>query len=197
MNKNILEKLYLGKKLSSAEIAKKYSCSENKINYWLSLYKIKKRTIAEAIYQKNNPKGDPFSFTQPTTPDEFFLFGLGLGLFWGEGSKRSIHAIKLSNSDPKMIKKFVDFLVQMYNVDRKKLRFQLQIYSDLDLDNLLDFWSKNLSVKRTQFFKTTILKKRGEGTYLKKMEHGVVILSFSNVKLKSLISSQIANIENI
>jgi hypothetical protein len=59
------------------------------------------------------------------------------------------------------------------------------------------FWAKFLSVKHTQFFKTTILKKRGEGTYLKKMQHGVIIVNFGNTKLRNLICSQIANIENL
>ncbi len=197
MNKNILKNLYLVKKFSSAEIAKKYSCSENKINYWLSIYKIKKRTISEAIYQKNNPKGDPFIFNHPKTSSQMFLFGLGLGLFWGEGSKKSLHSVRLSNSDPKLIKKFIDFLFCIYNIDKEKLRFQIQTYDDLDSSNLINFWSKHLLVKSTQFFKTTILKRRGRGTYLKKMKYGVIILHFGNMKLKNLICSQIANIENL
>lgn len=96
-----------------------------------------------------------------------------------------------------LVKKFIDFLVHIYKIDKSKLRFQLQIYSDLDLDRLMSFWAKHLSVKRAQFFKTTILKKRGEGTYLKKMEKGVVILHFGNIKLRNLILSQIANIDNL
>lgn len=197
MNKEILENFYLTKKLSVSQVAKKFSCSENKINYWLARYKIKKRTISEAIYQYKNPKGDPFSFKYPRSSSEIFLFGLGLGLFWGEGSKRSTHSLRLSNSDPVLVRKFIDFLVSIYNIDRKKLRFQLQIYDDLDLNKSVNFWAKILSVKKSQFFKTTILERRGNGTYLTKMKHGVVILYFSNIKLRNLICSQIANIENL
>jgi hypothetical protein len=197
MDKNILKRLYLVKKLSSAEIAQKYNCSLNKIYYWLAVHKIRKRTISEAIYQKNNPKGDPFEFNYPKTSEHIFLFGLGLGLFWGEGSKKNLHAIRLSNSDPKLVKKFIDFLFHIYNIDKEKLRFQIQTYDDLDSSELVTFWSKHLSVKSTQFFKTTLLKRRGVGTYLKKMEYGVIILHFGNMKLRNLICSQIANIENL
>jgi hypothetical protein len=197
MNKKILENLYLTKKYSSAEIAKKYNCSETKINYWLAFYKIKKRTISEAIYQKNNPKGDPFLFNRPKTLSQMFLFGLGLGLFWGEGSKRSFHSIRLSNSDPELVKKFIDFLVNIYNIDKGKLKFQLLSYDDLNSDDLKFFWIKYLSVKNTQFFKTTILKRRGKGTYLKRMKHGVIIVHFGNIKLRNLICSQIANISDL
>ena len=193
LRKELLSDLYLLKKLSSKKIAIRLKCSETNINYWLKKFNIKKRTISEAIYQKNNPKGDPFLFNRPKTLHQVFLFGLGLGLFWGEGTKRNLHAVRLSNSDPELVKKFIDFLVNIYNIDKTKLRFQLQTYDDLDLNELIIFWTKYLSVKNTQFFKTTILKRRGKGTYLKKMRHGVIIVSFSNIKLKNLICSQIAN----
>ena len=197
MNKNTLENLYLKEKLSCAEIARKFACSESTINYWLSFYKIKKRTISEAIYQKKNPKGDPFVFSHPKTLHKMFLFGLGLGLFWGEGSKRNMHAVRLGNSDPALVKKFIDFLVDIYNIDKTRLKFQLLIYDDLDIDKLITFWTRYLLVKNTQFFKTTILKRRGSGTYLKKMQYGVIMVHFGNMKLRNLIISQIANIENL
>jgi len=197
MDKNTLENLYLKERLSCAEIAKKHNCSASKINYWLTFYKIKKRTISQAIYQKNNPRGDPFIFNHPKNLKQMFLFGLGLGLFWGEGSKRNVHAIRLSNSDPALIKKFIDFLVNIYNIEKTKLRFQLQTYEDFKPNELVDFWTKYLSIKNTQFFKTTILKRRGEGTYLKKMKYGVIIIHFGNMKLRNLICSQIANIEHL
>lgn len=197
MNKNILKKLYLTKKFSSSEIAKRFNCSEHKVNYWLSVHKIQKRTISEAIYQKNNPKGDPFVFNYPKNLNKMFLFGLGLGLFWGEGTKRGRHALRLSNSDPKLIKKYIDFLINIYHIDKNKLRFQLQTYDDLDVNDQIKFWKKHLSVKKSQFYKTTILARRGKGTYLEKMRHGVVIVNFSNMKLKNLICSHIANIASV
>lgn len=197
MDKKILQSLYNTKKLSCAQIAKKFGCSETKINYWLSVHKICKRTISEAIYQKNNPKGNPFSFHLPKTPNKMFLFGLGLGLFWGEGSKRNLHAVRLANSDPALVKKFVDFLLIIYNIKKAKLKFQLLIYDDLNVDEVITFWTKYLSVQSTQFFKTTVLKRRGNGTYLKKMQYGVIMLHFGNMKLRDLLCSQIANIENL
>jgi len=197
ITKELLCDLYLIKKLSSRQIATRLKCSETNINYWIKKFNIQKRTISEAIYQKNNPKGDPFSFIHPKNLDKMFLFGLGLGLFWGEGTKRNLHAVRLSNSDPELVKKFIDFLVQIYRIDKKRLKFQLQTYDDLNLDELLTFWTKYLSVKSAQFFKTTVLKRKGKGTYLKKMKYGVIIVNFGNVKLRNLICSQIANIRNL
>ncbi len=197
MKKDILQKLYIQKKLSSIEIAKKFKCSEHKVNYWLGIYKIKKRTISEAIYQKNNPKGDPFLFVEPKKINDVFLFGLGLGLFWGEGTKKDSHTLKLSNSDPNLIKKYLDFLIKIYNINKNKLRFEIQTYNDIDPQNLMIFWRKVVSVKKNQFYKTTILTKRGEGTYHTKMKYGVLVVHFNNIKLRNLICSQIANMATI
>lgn len=197
MDKVKLKKLYLKKKLSSNEIAKICGCSEHKVNYWLSKFGIQKRTISEATYQKYNPGGDPFSFVSPRGNEEMFLFGLGLGLFWGEGSKKDSSTLKICNSDPDLIKKFIAFLVEIYNIDKSRLKFQLQIYKDLDIGEVVKFWSGFLKVRDSQFYKTTILTRGGLGTYHTKMKYGVLILHFHNVKLKDLICSQIANMKSV
>lgn len=197
MDKDLLQKLYTKDKLSVTEISKRLGCSNHKVDYWISNYKIPKRTISEALYQKNNPLGDPFLFNIPRNIDDMFLFGLGLGLFWGEGTKKSDYSLRLCNSDPFLVKKFIEFLVRIYKIDTNKLRFQLQIYSDLNADKLILFWSRLLKVKKNQFYKSTILQKRGKGTYNKKMEYGTIILCFNNVKLKNLICSQIADMKDM
>jgi hypothetical protein len=197
MNKNLLEKLYLVEKLSTMEISKKLKCSVHKVNYWIEKYNIPKRTMSEAIYQKNNPNGDPFSFNEPKKSEDIFLFGLGLGLFWGEGTKKGKHALRLSNSDPILIKKYLDFLVKIYNIDKNRLRFQLQTYDDLDIKKLILFWTRQLSIKKSQFYKSTILVRRGNGTYREKMKYGVIIVNFNNMKLKSIVCSHIANIASM
>lgn len=97
MDKDLLQKLYTKDKLSVTEISKRLGCSNHKVDYWISNYKIPKRTISEALYQKNNPLGDPFLFNIPRNIDDMFLFGLGLGLFWGEGTKKSDYSLRLCN----------------------------------------------------------------------------------------------------
>jgi len=126
-----LEKLYLKNKKSSKEISNIFKCSENKVNYWLNKYNIPKRSISEAVYLRLNPKGDPFKLKKLKTKEEALLFGLGIGLYWGEGTKRNEYAVRLGNTDPALIKKFIEFLENIYSIDRKKLRFGLQIFSDM------------------------------------------------------------------
>src|SRR5690348_8430619 len=108
--RSILERWYLQKQKSSHEIAKLLACSEHKVNYWLTKHNIRKRSISDAVYLKCNPNGDPFSIRKPKNSEEWFLFGLGVGLYWGEGTKRSVSSVRLGNTDPALIKKFLEFL---------------------------------------------------------------------------------------
>src|SRR6185436_14876663 len=90
----------------------------------------RKRTIADAVYVKYNPDGDPFTLIKPKKSREFFLLGLGLGLYWGEGTKSNISSVRLGNSDWRLSRSFITFLTNMCGVDKNDLRFSLQIFSD-------------------------------------------------------------------
>ena len=176
------------------QISECLECSQNKINYWLEKYGIQKRTIADAMYQFKNPSGDPFALKSPKTVEEGILFGIGLGLYWGEGSKRGTGGVRLTNTDPRLLKKFIEFLEKTCSVRRNKLRFSVQIFEDLSEEKTLSYWSKELNVHRDQFYKVVVSKVRGVGTYRRKSEHGVVIVYVNNIKLKQLICSLIENI---
>ncbi len=89
LSKELLEKLYNEHRLSMAEIAGRLGCSQNKVAYWMVKYGIPRREINEAIYQWINPDGDPFSIKPLETEEERELLHLALGLYIGEGKKKS------------------------------------------------------------------------------------------------------------
>lgn len=179
------------KGLSSLEISKKIGFSESKINYWLKKLKIAKRSISEAIYLKNNPNGDPFKIKKSLTPQEYKLLGMGLGLYWGEGSKKGVYNVRLSNTDPKLIKKFLEFLIKICQINQDKLKFWLQIFNDADPQKALSFWCRELNIKPDKFFKITITPSRGSGTYKNKYRFGVLTVYFGNIKLKNQLLSML------
>lgn len=189
-----LSSLYVVEKRSVAQIASQLKCSQGKINYWLHKHGIKKRNISDAIYQLRNPLGDPFAFKPPQSVKEGILFGLGLGLYWGEGLKRGKGGVRLGSTDTKLALKFIEFLENFFGVDKSRLRFGLQIFSDISRDTALSYWVKELKVKRSQFYKIMVSKVRGEGTYTYKSQYGVVMVYFNNVRLKKLICEMIDNI---
>ena len=103
--KEQLKELYTLKNYSSKQIGAILGCSETKINYWMRKHHIKKRSVSEAVYIKWNPDGDPFKIKTPANVEEAILYGLGLGLYWGEGTKSNKFSIRLGNTDPFFIKK--------------------------------------------------------------------------------------------
>ena len=196
ITKQVLHKLYIQEGRSISYIAKKFSCSENKINYWAKKYGITKRSISEAVYIQNNPNGDPFSTQKLVTKEDWFLYGLGVGLYWGEGNKANTHAVRLGNTDPGLVRKFLQFLEKLYQIDAKRLRFGLQIFTDIQKDEALRYWCRELSVSHRQFQKIVVTKSVRKGTYTKKAKYGVLTVYFSNVKLRDIIVSAITKLQN-
>lgn len=186
--------LYVHQRKSVAQIALLKKCSNNKIDYWLAKHGIKKRSISDALYQLKNPSGDPFSIREPRTLEEGILFGMGIGLYWGEGSKRGNGGVRVTNSDPKLIRKFIEFLETIYGIEKAKLRFSVQIFDDISPKKALRFWKDELKVSESQFYKVVVSKIRGKGTYRYKSENGVIIVYFNNIKLKKIICQTIEKI---
>ena len=197
IKKEILEDLYLNKNFSMKEISTKLGFSTNKISYWMKFHGIKRRSISEGVYVKNNPKGDPFLFSKPKIENSSFLFGLGLGLYWGEGTKANKYSVRLGNTDPKLILWFIKFLKEFFSIDKEDLRFGLQVFSNMPEDKVLDFWVKELKVSKEQFMKVVVTDKRGVGTYTRKIEHGVLTVYFHNIKMRNLLINEIENLKKI
>lgn len=187
ISKQTLLTLYMEKKLSMMEISKQIGCSPNRVVYWMEKYQIKRRSISEAIYQKANPNGDPFEIKPIKSMADAELYGLGVGLFWGEGDKINKHTVRLGNTDPELLKVFIKFLVELMGVDKNRLRFGLQIFTDINTVEALNYWIKELSAKPEQFYKPIVTISGSLGTYRRKSKYGVVIVYFHNKKLRDII----------
>lgn len=189
ISKDELEELYLNKKKSMQEIADDLGCSLHKVKYWMEKYEIKIRNRSDATYIKRNPFGDPFHFRRPRNIKEAELFGLGIGLYWGEGTKANKDSVRLGNTDPELLIHFIKFLEKFFSVGREDLRFGLQIFTDIPVDRAMDFWIKKLKIRRSQFYKPLITRSGSIGTYRKKSEYGVLTVMYHNKKLRNLLVS--------
>lgn len=196
MNKNLLSKLYISQRKSSSEISKLLGFSENKINYWLRKYDIGKRTISEAVYIRNNPRGDPFKIKRNLNTREQNLLGMGLGLYWGEGNKSSKTSVRLGNSDPKLIRVFREFLIKICGVKDERIKYNLLLFNDADKDKAIKFWKYELGYPVNRIGSISILKPRGKGNYKKKSMTGVLSIELNNTKLKKEIDNMLAENKN-
>ena len=87
-------------------------------------------------------------------------------LYWGEGSKGDFG---LSNTDPNLIKVFINCLKDVFGIDKTRLRVSIRIYADLDKEKCLDFWSKVTGINKRNFVNVNILPGKKKG----KLEYGM------------------------
>ncbi len=188
ITKEKLEHYYFAKKMSVKEMTNVFIRSETCISYWMKKYGIKKRTISESVYLKNNPNGDPFKIRKDLNSELTELKGIGIGLYWGEGNKRNKNSIKIGNTDPALIKKFIEFLVKILGVKRKNIRFSLQVFSDMNSEKAKRYWLEELKVDPAQFSKKITITHSGKvGNYKRKTQYGVLTMYYHNTKLRNIL----------
>ena len=147
-----LEKFYKSG-LSMFEIAAKLKCSTHKIVYWMNKYNLQRRSLSDALYVKLNPNGDPFKIKKIMNQDEKFLYGLGIGIYWGEGDSRSKNALRVANTDPKLIKVFTKFLLTICQLEKRKLIYNLICFNDSSPEEVRNYWAKELRISKEKFGK--------------------------------------------
>ncbi len=182
-----LQNLYIDQKLSMQQISRSLNCSPHKVAYWIYAHKIPRRSIGDAVYLKCNPNGDPFEVQPILSMEQAELFGMGIGLYWGEGTKASTSSVRLGNTDPKLLLMFMRFLIELFGVDINKLHFGLQIFTDINAEQALSYWVEELGVKSSQFYKVHVTISGSLGTYRKRSPYGVVTVYFHNTKLRDII----------
>ncbi|MDP3996147.1 MAG: helix-turn-helix domain-containing protein [bacterium] len=117
------------------------------------------------------------------------LFIAGLMIYWGEGDKLSKYRCSVANTEPKMIRIFVKFLV-LCGVKYDRIVGWILLYPDLDASVCRNFWVKEAGLDNIRFTKSIIIK--GKST-IKRLHYGVCNVGFHNryFKEKMLIWFQL------
>lgn len=97
----------------------------------------------------------------------------GAMLYWAEGSKEDREIIDIANSDPRLIQLALRWLRVVCEVPNEKIRIQMHIHTDLDLEECLRFWGGVTGLPRGQFQKTQI-KASSLGHRKKRLYFGTV-----------------------
>ena len=90
----------------------------------------------------------------------------GLGLYWGEGSRKG-NEFSFCNSDPEMVKFFVFWLKKYFGVQLANLKCRIEI-NEIHSDRnkvVIDYWSRVLGIKDSQFTKTGFKKAKNRKVY--------------------------------
>ncbi|MCG2700241.1 hypothetical protein L6274_04280 [Candidatus Parcubacteria bacterium] len=114
------------------------------------------------------------------------LFLANLMLYWAEGdSNVRSSCTRLSNTDPKMIRIFSNFLRYVCSIPRERIRVMMILYPDLDEKTCMKFWSRASCVPKNQFYKTQFIYGRHP---TRRLSYGVCLISVTGGELREKVS---------
>ena len=73
-------------------------------------------------------------------------------MYWCEGGKDDT-SVSFTNSDPKLVRSFIDLLVTSFDIDRNKISARLHLHEYHNPEIQLALWSKNLDLDKNKFKK--------------------------------------------
>lgn len=125
------------------------------------------------------------------------LFIAGFFLYWAEGGKTNRSTITLTNTDPIMIITYIRWLAFL-KIPREKIRVKLHLYKDMNPAKEIIFWSKTLSLEKSQFQKSWIKDSKMSGlTYKNNFGHGTCNIIVHDTDITSYILMGIKFIGNV
>ncbi|MEK7121623.1 MAG: helix-turn-helix domain-containing protein [Patescibacteria group bacterium] len=130
-------------KISSDTIARR-------VETYINTTRIRRQKISEAFYKDQKKK------LLPLSKRDFLI--AGLFLYLGEGAKSDRSRIQITNSDPAIIRFSIFWINKILGIQKEKLRVQLHLYKDMDIENEIKFWLDETSLKREQVIKPYIKK---------------------------------------
>ena len=115
----------------------------------------------------------------------------GMFLYWGEGQKRMNGPVSINNTDPKVMKFSLFWLTEILMIPKNRIRVYLHLYKDMNINNEMDYWSKELQIPLNQFAKPYIKESTREGLTHKGFGHGTCALVISIILLKEKLRMSI------
>jgi hypothetical protein len=135
---------------------------------------LSRRQQSERIYKVLNPNGDPFRYDPEKNKT---LEIIGLVLWATEGDRTQL---SLANGNPAIVKKYLQFLREICNLNEEKIKVVLHCHDTLPYDRCLQFWSRITRVLPSRFKKPFIKKDSGGR---RKYPYGICRITASNKKL--------------
>ncbi len=198
--------------MSYSQIRKLIKVSKSTLSLWLKNYPLSKKRIRElrdwneqrieryreTMRKKKEERLEQFYKEQkklifPLSKREDFL--AGLFLYWGEGSKNSPAYLAISNTDPSVIRFFIFWLHKCFGCPINKIKIQLQLYKNMEVENEIQFWSQSLNLPLTQFTNPYIKKSSSNRINHKGgFGHGTCQAGIGNARLSEKVRMAIKGI---
>ncbi len=112
------------------------------------------------------------------------LFIAGVMLYWGEGDKNPVNPVRISNTDSRLVRIFVEFLQKSCGLPKEKVKANLILYPDLNEQMSKKYWSSTTTIPEESFTKTQFIKGRHK---TKRLSYGICVVSVSSRQLKEKV----------
>lgn len=210
MNHELKQKaiyLRIEKEFSYNAIRKQIGVAKSTLSGWLKNFPLSKEKILELrkkAWKNNEAKIEMFRATMREKREQKMeaiyavyrkklnklpkeaLFTAGLTLYLAEGSKRDYSRLVLANTDPNVIKFFIKWLNDFFAVPREKMKAQLHLYENMNIQKEVEFWKKELNFNNEQFFKNQVRKlQKSSFSYRESFRHGTCSIYFGSVEKKT------------
>ncbi len=178
----------LGK--SAREVGEAVNLPWRKVIYLMDKYGIRRRTRSDASYLQHNKDLFHIKVKETLTIDEERLKAFALGLLWEGGYINHPHTLAVRSENHQTLNSIVKLLTIICGVPKEKIHISITAYKGCDIKGIEQFWSRELNLPLSQFYKTRVLRGKGRGVYRKKRAlYGTATLYVNNIKLISKIRS--------
>lgn len=209
MNSQLREQaitLRLNEELSYAEIGNRLKVPKSTLSYWLREFPFTEEKIKELQrkgWKKSEASRERFRITMRRKKEQknheiykkyqerfidlptIAFFVAGLTLYLCEGNKKDYTKLDLANTDPKIIKFFIQWMAKFLDVPKEKIKVTLHLYENMDIEREKGFWRNELGIQETQFYKPSIRKlKKSSFSYPEPYRHGTCSLYVGGVEKK-------------
>ncbi len=115
------------------------------------------------------------------------LFIAGLFLYWGEGAKTNRNQIYINNTDPQVMKFALNWMVKCCNIPKHKIRVTLHLYSDMNIEQELKYWRRELCLPGQSFLKPYVKQSKRSRIDHKGFGHGTCGIGYFKTEIKERI----------
>ncbi len=94
------------------------------------------------------------------------LLLVGLGLYWGEGTKKT-RQVRVSNSEPEVIRIMIKWFRQVWDIEPARFALRIGI-NDIHRSRVKEierYWSNQTGIPQKQFCRTTLIKVKNKKHY--------------------------------
>ena len=199
---------------SYSQIKEKLGISKGTLSNWLQNYPLSDKRIREL--RADNPRRiEKYINTMRKKREEKFsiafdkvkkdignisdreLLIAGFFLYWAEGGKTTHNNMTLTNTDPSMLKTYLNWL-KLLGVSKDKLKIKLHLYKVMDENKEISFWSRELGIEKSKFHKTWVKNSNmSDLTYKNNFGHGTCNVILNDTVMATYVLMGIKFVANV